>query len=914
MRIIESFMTQFKTQKKSVLRVWDGNGHKPLTQKEYRSPITSQENQRLVSAPLFSDYLNPCMDIKGRYILMKDLKTVGMLFEISPLSVEGRSPESIAELYARASKVFSDTLPEESDGHWILQFFLEDEQSLEPLLTKLISYIPKELLETEYTQSWLSDLEVHLKQVGGKESLFFDKVVSNSPWRGRMRRVRCCLWKHSNKNTMAAESDIDQVANSIINAFAQSGTTVHLLRPAELYAWLSRWFVPQLPDSEKLSTIEQYLRSRPWRSNVNPLFGDQQNDLSSAALHGVAPRSDVQGNWFFRGLPTRFVTLEASTDALPIGVLTGEQTVGNHKRVLWDSMPAGSIFSMTVIISNQDPIVEHIQRVKLNSVGDVPSVMAKRSVADEVIENMAKGERVHRLFAGVFLRGDDDNDLKSKCSQVTSLFSSYNLRSIPPSEDLLAQDSFIRALPFGYDPEHDKNGYVKRSRFWYASEIAKLAPIFGRSTGTGNPGLVFYNRGADPLTLDILSKLDRKRNSHALILGPTGSGKTSLIIYILLQMIAVHRPRIFLISALSTFSLFAAHLKRLGLSVNYIKVGEDPDISLPPFIDAQNIHRDGDALKADLNARDIMSDLELQAILMITGGDPKEEEAMRRSDRMLIRKAIQAAVDTCNSEDRQVLTEDVVKAMYGLCEDDALDEVSKRSVADKARAMELFCSGFAGALFNRPGKLWPDADVTILELGPLANQSAKDYLSVAVTSLLSKINTIAQRDQNKNRQLITVIDEAHILLKNPLIAPYLNNITAMWRTFGAWLWIATQTLAQFPQTSRELLQQPEWWICMTMNKKEVEEIARFKNLSQEEKEMLLSAQKEAGKFTEGVILSDRFNTLFRNVVPAIALALSQTEKHEKFERAQVMQAQNITEIEAVYQIADEIIKQRGAHR
>ena len=158
--------------------------------------------------------------------------------------------------------------------------------------------------------------------------------------------------------------------------------------------------------------------------------------------------------------------------------------------------------------------------------------------------------------------------------------------------------------------------------------------------------------------------------------------------------------------------------------------------------------------------------------------------------------------------------------------------------------------------------------------------------------------------------MITVIDEAHILLKNPLITPYLNNIAAMWRTFGAWLWIATQTLKQFPQAAQELLAQPEWWLLMTMDQEEVNEISRFKNLSDEEKSMLLATRKEVGKYTEGVILSGGLKTLFRSVVPAIALALSQTEKHEKAKRAEIMREHNCGELDAAYRIADEITRSR----
>ena len=893
------FGTNPKSSAQRQMYVWDGrNG--PLAEKDYQTLPTLNDED--VKAPLFSDYLQPSADIAGKYVLFKDLNTVGITYELIPLSVEGRSEKTIGDLFRRATKIFNGALPDGSEtGNWIFQIFLEDERSLEPLITKLIDYIPASRLKGEYTQWWLDNLEVHLKQVGQKKGLFFDKTVSNSPWRGRMRRVRCCLWyQRSDLDTNDIDIDIDQVSNSIINAVAQCGATLIPCKPVELYAWLSRWFVPAL---EEGGSVEQYLRSRPWYSTNLRLVGRETGDLGAATLHSTPPRSDADGNWYFRDQPTRFITLEEIADTIPIGILTGEQAVGEHRRVLWDSMPPGSIFSMSIISQNQESITEHVQKIKLNSVGSAPSVLAKRAVADEVIANMASGKKVYRLFAGIFVRGTDIRDLNMKCSESISLFNSYGLKFVSPQEDPIAQDTFLRALPFGFDPTHDKKSYISRSRLWYTNEITKLAPIFGRSTGTGHPGLIFFNRGADPLTFDILSKEDRKKNSHALILGPTGSGKTSLIIYILLQLIAVHKPRIFLVSALPTFKLFTDHLKKLGLTVNHIRVGEDKNLSLPPFADAS-------LLGENEQARDVLSELELQTVLMITGGDPKEEEALRRADRTLIRRAIERAVKLCRQENRQVLTEDIVASLREITTDDDVDDKSKSSLMEKARAMEFYCSGLGGQLFNRKGSLWSNADVTVFELGPLATESAKDYLVVAVTSLLSRINALAQKEQNSSRQMITIIDEAHILLKNPLITPYLNNIAAMWRTFGAWLWIATQTLKQFPKEAQELLAQPEWWLLMTMDQEEVNEIARFKNLSEEEKNMLLATRKEVGKYTEGVILSAGLSTLFRSVVPSIALALSQTEKHEKARRAEIMQEHNCCELEAAYRIADEITQAR----
>ncbi len=59
------------------------------------------------------------------------------------------------------------------------------------------------------------------------------------------------------------------------------------------------------------------------------------------------------------------------------------------------------------------------------------------------------------------------------------------------------------------------------------------------------------------------------------------------------------------------------------------------------------------------------------------------------------------------------------------------------------------------------------------------------------------------------------------------------------------------------------------------------------------------------------MLSDNLEALFRNVPPPLSLALAMTEKHEKAERAAIMEERGCSELEAVYHMAECIEKSRG---
>ena len=92
---------------------------------------------------------------------------------------------------------------------------------------------------------------------------------------------------------------------------------------------------------------------------------------------------------------------------------------------------------------------------------------------------------------------------------------------------------------------------------------------------------------------------------------------------------------------------------------------------------------------------------------------------------------------------------------------------------------------------------------------------------------------------------------------------------------------------------------------------ENEEIARFKKLTPAQKALLLSASKEPGKNTEGVVLSKILETLFRAVPPSLYLALAMTEPEKKAERWRLMQENGCSELEAALQVAERIDQARG---
>lgn len=100
-----------------------------------------------------------------------------------------------------------------------------------------------------------------------------------------------------------------------------------------------------------------------------------------------------------------------------------------------------------------------------------------------------------------------------------------------------------------------------------------------------------------------------------------------------------------------------------------------------------------------------------------------------------------------------------------------------------------------------------------------------------------------------------------------------------------------------------MLSMMEFWLCLGMSAAELEEVERFKTLTDEERMLFRSVRKEAKKYVEGVLLCNKIKTIFRNIPPALALALAMTEKHEKAECKQLMLEYGCNEVEAAMRVA-----------
>jgi len=895
------------------------------TKGEVVPPSLSRVEAMYRREPSFTNLL-PWLDFDpdSQAFLLSDGRGLGALFEIQAAGCEAR-PAQWLENFRDKVQIALGALPE-TDPPWVVQFYVQDEPRLESLIEDIEAYVSPSAQGSRFTEAWLEVLRGHLSDVCSHGGLFVDKLVSGAPWRGRRRRIRATLSRTPNGESqgwsLAPGQELNDVAARFAVALSAAGLVVRRCGGKELYDWLFRWLNPHPMatggDGDALLKVSPYPGDGPQRP-----FG---YDFGEMLMLGLPVADSDKGLWWFDGLPHRLVSVQGLAQAPLLGQLALERLIGDHTFAVFDRMPEHTVMVMTLTVQPQDAVRNHLARIERASFGDyAESILAAEDAKAAQLE-IAKGNKLFPVAMAFYVRGSaleslekKEADLAARVHQVQSLLLSNHIRPILERDDLVPLDAYLRSLPMAYDPAFDRKE-TRRSRFVFTRHIANLLPVYGRSTGTGKPGMLFFNRGGEPVLFDPIA--DRKSNAHMLILGPTGSGKSAMLVYDLLMLMAVHRPRVFIIEAGGSFSLLGQYFASLGLTVNQATMRPGEDVSLPPFADAlrlagktrTGLEEEGAAGGEDSDneadeTRDILGEMEISARLMITGGDPHEDARLTRADRWLVQQAILAAVEAVKAAGRsQVLTEDVAAALRAFA-------AERPRAKDMADALGHFCTpgSLAAHFFNRPGKLWPDADVTIFEMGVLAKDGYEDKLAVAYVSLMNHIHALVERCQYEGRPTIVLTDEGHLITTNPLLAPYVVKITKMWRKYGAWLWLATQNMQDFPDSAKRMLNMMEWWKCLSMPPEEAEQIARFRDLSEEERALLLAAGKEPGKYTEGVILSPGMKALFRSVPPALALALAMTEQHEKAERARIMREWGCSELEAALAVAAQIAEGRRNH-
>lgn len=859
--------------------------------------------------PSFAAKLPWCEVDKNGVTELEDGQSVGAFFAITPVSTEDKHQLGLNTILSNLTNTFVTVGKKaDEDNPWIIQLFARDIDDLSNLMPRLQE---KVRIDDAFSQAVLNEDAKHFALIGREQGIFSSK---NRAWRGRSRQVFMAVYRWLPTNTGKSEviknrKQLASLQRYLLNPSSMSDHGVGICRASgkEVFNWLAPFLNPashreELSHRERFSIIDRDYSERLLQSHVT---ADVENGL-----------------WWFKNtqnerVATRVVELDSwSSESFLTGRIFGE--VGDDsqqdadKQVLFDDLPPGSMFTMTLVPQSTQAGRERIAEIKKSAVGGEAETVACREQCDEMDKQLNKNA-LWRGQIAIYLQGKSVEEIESHTEVLRSIFDTKGLgaKFVDNSTQIAPLDAFFRWLPMNYQPQFD-------SKYWYCGfvwleDMLRLSPLFGRSVGTGADTLTFFNRGGEPLSFDPLT--DFRSNAHLNLFGPSGSGKSATLVGICLRLLAIHRPRLFIIEAGDSFGLLADYCRKHGLTVNKVSLKPGCNTSLAPFSDAKHLagvdvpHVTSDAALLperlndnddDSEERDILGELEIMARMMITGGEQREIDDYRRADSSMVRQALVNAANTCQANNVMVRPTHVREALLAFSTEDTYPPERQQRARMMSDSMAFFCEGMEGKIFNGEGEAWPEADVTIIDLGIYAKNGYEAQMATAYISLINRINGIAERDQYKGVPIVCLTDEAHLISTNLLLAPYATKIVKMWRKLSAWFWLATQDLADFPSVSRKMLNNAEWWVLLNMSEDELNTLQDFKKLSDNKLDLIRSMTSEKHKFKEGVVMGmdDSLLARFTIIPPALYLALGETDGEAKKKRKDFMDEHGCTALEA----------------
>lgn len=886
----------------------------------------------------------PWLDIiEDNKILLDDAKTVAAVYEIKPIPTEARSEAHLSAIRDSISSFITGSFEEHSVAPWVVSTFCWcDNNEFRGLTNDLMAHAirvhgMRDAKLTPFTEHFVNNIfHQHVMDMSHANGLFKDPL-NGRPWGGSKRKVYVVFYRRQTaglqrRKGMTAIRELETQCKRVSQMLKSAGISSKRLDGKDIHNWLFRWGNP----NPKLTCgdVEAWLTKNPYKDYSKKTA---EFDLSADVISRDV-RSDKKTKcWYFDGMPHTLLSIERMTQVPEVGQTTAERYESKEEKsgpnartsCFIDELPQGSILIINYVIQPQNAIRKHLEKMEKNSRGDTPEAEATRDEVKHARSQIARGNKLYPYSMAIALRADDDDAMENAILDTDTLLIKNYLQIIDPEYDEFRMDRYIRFMPCAYDTTLDQVDI--RQRIIYTNHLANILPFYGRGTGTGNPGIVTFNRGGEGFSFDPFLQGDRAKNAHLFLFGPTGAGKSATLVYLQMLITAMYNPRWVVVEAGNSFGLLSTYLKKHGKSVVDIVMRPGQAPSIAPFkaalelVDVNgNIIQEfsavedvlvgdaelGEADKGDnedeIVSRDVLGEMLIIARLMVTGGEAKEEHRMNRSDLGLLKKAVlEAARDSRLKASADVLPEQVIASLKAQI---AERPASAQRITEMADAMELFCDGFAGELFNRPGEELPDADYIRIEMGALASgNDTNDKLSVAYISIINQVIARAQRTQRDGRPTINLTDEAHVLTTNPLLAKYLVVVSKLLgRRMGLWLWQATQNMKDYPDESEKMLAMFEWWMCLFIDEGELANIERFKSLNEDQRSMLLSTRKASGKYTEGVVMSDNVQGLFRIVQPGLCLALALTEKEEKRARMKLMREHNIDECDAAEMIGAQI--------
>ncbi len=474
-----------------------------------RSHSTHADEEALYAkAPSFIDLL-PWVEFlpDSQCLLLEDGESVAAFYELTPVGTEGREASWLKTVRDALENALQDSFDELEDQPWIVQLYAQDETDWDDYMQKLKAYIQPRAQGTAFTEHYLQLFEQHLQAISKPGGLFEDTAVTKLPWRGQTRKVRMVVYRRSQRTPSRRGKSSEQALNSICDRLVaglnNAGVKSRRMCGASIHNWLLRWFNPNprlLGDTAEARKAFYQLAALSENEFSDELELASGTDFAQR-LFFEQPRSDAQqGLWYLDEMPHRVVVLDRLRSPPATGHLTGETSRGGDAtNALFDQMPEDTILCITLVITPQDMLEAHLNHLASKSVGDTLASEQTREDVQRARSHIGSAHKLYRGAVAFYLRGKDIEQLDERTLQLHNVMFNAGLQPVREEHEVAPLNSYLRWLPCVFNPRMRNSDWY--TQLMFAQHLANLAPVWGRSEGTGHPGITFFNRGAAPSPL-----------------------------------------------------------------------------------------------------------------------------------------------------------------------------------------------------------------------------------------------------------------------------------------------------------------------------------------------------------------------------------------------------------------------------
>lgn len=441
-----------------------------------------------------------------------------------------------------------------------------------------------------------------------------------------------------------------------------------------------------------------------------------------------------------------------------------------------------------------------------------PKIRAQLEDAIGLREELARGlERFFQFGLYITLASNEIEDLNLRSKELMSLLSS-NLMVIKPAT-LQMEDGFKTTLPTGVDK-------LFSTRNMDTTSVASTFPF--TSYELSHPNGILYGVNTLNNSLVIVDRFSLE-NANSVVFGKSGSGKSFLVkLEVLRQM--MFDAEVLIIDPEDEYRVLCD-----SLGGEYISFSKDSAVKINPFALSPD-----DLSEAQLGIK-ILSVHGLLKTMM--GEMSATQEAIL--DRAIVLSYKQKGItpDPATYKNESPILEDLYKTLLNMEEPDA---------KELAFRLEKYVKGGFSGLFNHQTNYDVSNQLTVFSLRQL-----EDVLRpIAMHVILDFVWT---RVRNKMKKRLLIVDEAWYMMRYPDSAAFLQGIAKRARKYFLGVTTLTQDIEDFLSSDygKAILSNSSVQILLKQGSSEVETLAKTLNLSEGEKQYLLTAQVGEGLLFAG---------------------------------------------------------------